>query len=56
MLVMFLAFTLVLAYRTQLGEAVLRESRGLRRITVGYLVECRVLSLSTAKGLFAPTG
>lgn len=56
MLVMFLAFTLVLAYRTQLQETVLWESRGLRRITVGYLVECWVLSMPAAAGMFAPTG
>lgn len=56
MLVMFLAFTLVLAYRTQIQEAVLWESRGLRRITVGYLVECWVLSMPEAAGMFAPTG
>jgi hypothetical protein len=55
MLLMFLAFTLVLAYRSQLQGAALWESRGLRRITVGYLVECWLLSLPAAAGLFAPS-
>jgi hypothetical protein len=56
MLMMLLAFTLVLAYRAQLDSKVLWDWRGIRTVTVGYLVECWVLSLSTAAGLFAPTG
>lgn len=56
LLLMFLAFTLVLAYRAQLEEAALWESRRLRRVTVGYLAECWMVSLQTAAGLFAPAG
>lgn len=56
MLLMFLAFTLVLAYHAQVDLQALWESRGLRSLTLGYLIECWVLSLPMAKGLFAPTG
>jgi hypothetical protein len=56
MLTMSLTFTLVLAYHATLDPDVLWESRGLRYVTVGYLVECWVLSLPTAAGLFAPDG
>ena len=56
MLMMFLAFTLVLAYHAQLDTETLWKSRGLRAMTLAYLVECWVLSLPTAAGTFAPTG
>jgi hypothetical protein len=54
MRIMFLTFTLVLAYRAGLDEERILESRGLRRVTVAYLAECWILSLRAAAGLFAP--
>jgi hypothetical protein len=56
MLLMALAFTLVLAYQAQLDTEELWESLRLRRVTLGYLAECLLLSLPSAAGLFSPDG
>jgi hypothetical protein len=54
MLLMFLAFTLLLAYHAQLDQDVLWKSFRLRRMTLAHLVECFVLSLQSSAGAFAP--
>lgn len=55
MLMMFLAFTLVPAYRAQLDPEALRQAIGIKRVTLGYLAECWALSMPSAVGMFAPT-
>lgn len=52
MLAMFLAFTLTVAYHAGLDAGKLWESYRLRSLTLGYLVECWLLSLGTAAGAF----
>lgn len=54
MLLMFLAFTLLLAYHAQLDRDVLWRSFRLRRMTLAHLVECFILSLPGSAGAFAP--
>ena len=54
MLLMALAFTLLLAYRASLDLAELWEHRRLRKVPLGYVAECLLLSLSTAAGAFSP--
>ncbi len=54
MLLMFLAFTLLLAYHAQLDQDVLWKSFRLRKMTLAHLVECFVLSLPSSAGAFAP--
>jgi hypothetical protein len=56
MLVMFLAFTPVLAYHSRLDPETLSQILGIRYVTLGYLMECWLLSLPTAAGLFSPSG
>ena len=54
MLLMFLAFTLLLAYHAQLDQDVLWKSFRLRKMTLAHLVECFILSLQSSAGAFAP--
>jgi hypothetical protein len=54
MLLMFLAFTLLLAYHAQLDQDVLWKSFRLRRMTLAHLVDCFILSLQSSAGAFAP--
>jgi hypothetical protein len=54
MLLMALAFTLLLAYRASLDQKELWEDRRLRRVPVGYVAECLLMSLSAAAGAFSP--
>ncbi|MGH9782744.1 MAG: hypothetical protein ACRD88_01045 [Terriglobia bacterium] len=54
MLLMFLAFTLLLAYHAQLDQDVLWKLFRLRKMTLAHLVECFILSLQSAAGAFAP--
>lgn len=54
MLLMFLAFTLLLAYHAQLDQDTLWKSFRLRKMTLAHLVECFVLSLPSSAGAFAP--
>lgn len=54
MLLMFLAFTLLLAYHAQLDQDVLWNAFRLRRLTLAHLVECFILSLRSSAGAFAP--
>jgi hypothetical protein len=56
MLMMFLAFTLVLAYHAHLDREALWSALRLRRITLAYLVECWIVSLRTAAGAFSAGG
>jgi hypothetical protein len=49
MLVMFLAFTLVLAYHSRLDPETLSQILGIRYVTLGYLMECW-LALVVAHG------
>jgi hypothetical protein len=56
MLLMALAFTLVLAFQAHLDRKALWEGYRLRRVTLAYLAECLLLSLSSAAGLFSPDG
>jgi hypothetical protein len=53
-LLMFLAFTLLLAYHAQLDRDILWKSFRLRRMTLAHLVECFILSLQASAGAFAP--
>jgi hypothetical protein len=55
MLLMFLAFTLVLAYHRSLERETLSETPGMGYVTLGSLRECRLLSPPSAAGLFSPT-
>jgi len=54
MLLMFLAFTLLLAYHAQLDQDVLWKTFRLRRMTLAHLVECFILSLQSSAGAFSP--
>lgn len=54
MLLMFLAFTLLLAYHARLDQDVLWKAFRLRRLTLAHLVECFILSLQASAGAFAP--
>ena len=54
MLLMFLAFTLSLAFHAQLDRDRLWEMFRLRRSTLAHLVDCFILSLQAAAGAFAP--
>lgn len=56
MLLMFLAFTLVLAYHAELDRERLWETFRLRRSTLAHLVDCFLVSLPSAAGAFAPGG
>lgn len=56
MLILFLSFTLVLAYHAHLDSDKLWKMRRLRRTTLGYLGECWLLSLRSAAGLFSVDG
>ncbi len=56
MLMMFLAFTLVLAYHAHLDREALWRAFRLRRVTLAYLVECWIVSLRTAAGAFSAGG
>jgi hypothetical protein len=56
MLLMFLAFTLLLAYHAQLDRDVLWNRFRLRHMTLAHLVECFILSLRSSAGAFAPDG
>ena len=56
MLIMFLTFTLVLAYHAQLDKDQLWESHRLRRVTLAYLGESWLLSLQMAAELFSADG
>jgi hypothetical protein len=56
MLLMFLAFTLSLAYHAGLDQVRLWEMFRLRRSTLAHLVDCFILSLQAAAGSFAPGG
>ena len=56
MLLMFLAFTLSLAYHAELDRDRLWEMFRLRRSTLAHLVDCFILSLQGAAGAFAPGG
>ena len=56
MLIVALSFTLVLAYHAHLDSEQLWEALRLRRVTLGYLGDCWLLSLSTAAGLFRVDG
>jgi hypothetical protein len=58
MLLMFLAFTLVLAYDAQIDRDALWDGRQMRprALTLGYLAKCWLLSLSTAGQLWKPSG
>jgi hypothetical protein len=56
MLIVALSFTLVLAYHAHLDFEKLWEALQLRRVTLGYLGDCWLLSLSTAAGLFRVDG
>lgn len=56
MLLMFLAFTLTLAFHAHLDAKVLWETFRLKRATLGHLVNCFLLSLPGAAGAFGPSG
>jgi hypothetical protein len=56
MLLMFLAFTLTLAFHAHLDAKVLWETFRLKRVTLGHLVSCFLLSLPGAAGAFGPSG
>jgi archaellum biogenesis protein FlaJ (TadC family) len=56
MLLMFLAFTLSLAFHAELDRDRLWEMFRLRRSTLAHLVDCFILSLQAAAGAFAPGG
>lgn len=56
MLLMFLAFTLTLAFHAHLDAKVLWETFRLKRATLGHLVDCFLLSLPGAAGAFGPSG
>lgn len=56
MLLMFLAFTLSLAFHAELDRNRLWELFRLRRSTLAHLVDCFILSLQAAAGAFAPGG
>lgn len=53
MLILFVSFLLVLAYHAHLDKDALWEERRLRRVTLGYLGECWLLTLQKAAGAFA---
>ena len=56
MLLMVLAFVLVLAYREHLDREQVWATYRLRRLTLAYVTECLLLSLSGAAGLFSADG
>lgn len=56
MLVMIWTFLLILAYHASLSTERLWKTHCLRRMTLGYLAECWLLSLGSASGSFALTG
>jgi len=56
MLLMALTFTLVLAYHAHLDGKELWSRYRIRRITLGYLAECLLLSLQGAAARFSPAG
>lgn len=55
MLLMIWTFLLILAYHASLSTERLWKALSLRRITLGYLTECCLLSLDSASGSFALT-
>lgn len=56
MLLMIWTFLLILAYHASLSIERLWKTRHLRRMTLGYLAECWLLSLDSASGSFALSG
>ena len=56
MLILLTSFLLVLAYHAHLDKEALWDERRLRRVTLGYLGECWMLTLQGAAGTFALDG